>query len=101
MKTNINTRATIKSVNDIQADLHKMATKEDFKLVKEKIEKFDFDLTNFKNQNDTFTKILRGYDEVLSQKASKINLLDLEEKTRISLKRVDVVGVIENKMISL
>jgi hypothetical protein len=43
-----------------------MATKEDYKLVKDKMEKFDTDLTNFRYQNDTFSKILRGYDEVLS-----------------------------------
>ena len=98
MKGTINARATIKSVNDIKAELHKMASKEDYQLVKDKIEKFDTDLTNFKHQNDTFSKILRGYDEVLSQKASKINLLDLQEKTRLSLKRVDIVGVIEEKM---
>ena len=101
MKANINARATVKTVNDMQGELQKMATKEDYKLVKDKIEKFDTDLTNFRHQNDTFSKILRGYDEVLSQKASKINLLDLEEKTHLSLKRVDVVGVIEDKMIAL
>ena len=101
MKNNINARATIKSLNDIQGELQKMATKEDYKLVKDKMEKFDTDLTNFRYQNDTFSKILRGYDEVLSQKASKINLLDLEEKTHLSLKRVDLVKVIEDKMDSL
>lgn len=101
MKGNINNRATVKVVNDITQELQKMATKEDYKQAKDKIEKFDDDLNKFKYQNETHAKILRGYDEVLSQKASKINLLDLEEKTHIQLKRIDVVGVIEAKMDNL
>jgi hypothetical protein len=35
MKGTINARATIKSVNDIKAELHKMASKEDYQLVKD------------------------------------------------------------------
>lgn len=101
IKGNLNNRATVKAVNDISQELKRMATKEDYQQARDKIERFDDDLSKFKHQNETHAKILRGYDEVLSQKASKINLLDLEEKTHIQLKRIDVVGVIEAKMDNL
>lgn len=78
-----------------------MASKEDYKVVRDKIDAFEVDLAKFKSQNELHSQILRGYDQVLSQKASKINLLDLEEKTRQSLKRIDVVGIIEGKMNNL
>ena len=101
MKGNIANRATLKVVGDIQEDMKKMASKEDYKIVKDKIENYEVDLTKFKYQNEIHSQILRGYDQVLSQKASKINLLDLEEKTRQSLKRIDVVGIIAEKMNNL
>jgi hypothetical protein len=78
-----------------------MASKEDYKVVRDKIDAFEVDLTKFKSQDELHSQTLRGYDQVLSQKASKINLLDLEEKTRQSLKRIDVVGIIEGKMNNL
>ena len=48
VKANINNRATLKTVNEILSDMKKMASKEDYKQAKEKIESFIDDLTSFK-----------------------------------------------------
>lgn len=39
-----------------------MASKEDYKVVRDKIDAFEVDLTKFKSQNELHSQILRGYD---------------------------------------
>ena len=75
----------------------KMASKEDYKQAKEKIESFIDDLTSFKQQNEIHANILIGYDEVISHKASRLNLMELEEKMHLNFKKFEVVKVLLGK----
>jgi hypothetical protein len=55
-----------------------LATKQDYTQIKEVISEFERALNKFKDQIVLHNEILRRYDEVISTKASKINLLELE-----------------------
>lgn len=98
VKSNLMNKATLKNLADVKEEMKALATKDDYQHVKEHIAKFEQALSKFKLDMSMFGQILRRYDEVLSEKASKINLMELEGNMRTQLKRIDVVGDIERKI---
>jgi hypothetical protein len=53
LRNNIATKASIKALGDLKVDMGLLASKEDYKSVKDVIGNFERDLTKFKVQNET------------------------------------------------
>jgi hypothetical protein len=59
-----------------------LATKDDYVRIKELLIEFEGMIRKFKVDSDVHANIIRRYDEVLSEKASRVNFLELEELIR-------------------
>ncbi len=91
----LNTKASLKNLGDLRDEMKVLATKEDYQNVKDQTVKFETALNKFKMDMSMFGQIIRRYDEVLSEKASKVNILQMEDTMHTQLKRIDVVDKVE------
>lgn len=94
----LTTKATIKQVNDIRGDMDVLATKDDYKRIKELMTEFEGSIGRYRQEATIHSEILRRYDEVISEKASKFNLLELEGKIKMQAGRIDTFSVVEKRL---
>lgn len=85
----MNTKANMKSVMDMEEDLKRMATVEDYANIKSKMMQWEGMINKFRDESIIHSQILRHYDEVIAQKASKIDVLGVEDQIHDQNKRFD------------
>jgi Zn-finger domain-containing protein len=94
----LTTKANVKQINDLKSEMEVLATKDDYKRIKELMIEFEGTIGRFRQEALIHSEILRRYDEVISEKASKFNLLELEGSIKLQSLRIDHVGAIEKRV---
>lgn len=79
----LTTKATVKQIIEIRTEMEVLSTREDYKRIKELMTEFEGSIGRFKKEAVIHSEILRRYDEVISEKASKFNLLELEGRIKM------------------
>lgn len=78
----LTTKATVKQVAEIRGEMDVLATKENYKDMRATMQEFEECINKFRDESIIHAQIIRRYDEVISEKASKFNLLELEAGIR-------------------
>jgi len=86
---------------DIEEDLKRMATVEDYANIKSKMMQWEGMINKFRDEAIIHSQILRHYDEVIAQKASKVDVLAVEDQIHEQNKRFDVHGQVEKRVEAL
>ncbi len=66
-----------------------LATKEDYSNMKSVMQEFGYSIKKFRDECTMHAEILRRYDEVITTKASRFNLLEIEESIHAQKQRID------------
>lgn len=98
IKQALSMKATIQQVQDVRADMDVLATKEDYTRMRGLMVQFDGLITKFRDESIIHSQIIRRYDEVISEKASRISVLDLEDQIHKQGQRIDAYHIIEKRV---
>lgn len=82
MRHMMGTKATQKEVKDLKGEMDVLATKEDYSKIKVLLTDFQTKINSFKESNDTHAQIIRRFDEIIIDKASRFNVLEIEGNVR-------------------
>eukprot|EP00347_Sterkiella_histriomuscorum_P000145 403376999 len=99
VKRAIEKKANEEDLKETQKSLNHFSEKSDFidlqKKVLPKIEDFEQKLTQFTNQSEIHDQIIRRYDEVISDKASKWNIQELSAEISNNFSKVQLTNQLQ------
>ena len=95
IKKDLNSKARNKDLIKVMDDLKKYATNENLKELYVKVipqlKAFELSMVEFEKSNSQASEMILRYDEVIAQKASKIQIIDVEKKCYEKFARRDDV----------
>jgi hypothetical protein len=94
----MSTKASVKSVIDIKSEMEVLATKDDYKKIRETMLDFEVMIKGFREEARIHAEIIRGFDESICGKASRMNVLEVEGHVRKLQQNVELLLSMDKRL---